>query len=388
MLGKRLKQARLLKRMTQRELAERICDRDYKVNSATVSRYEQGRVSPPDQFLLHAGTVLGVHTPYFSHQPGSRVEWQSFRRHSTLGKKDREAVEGYATDLADLQLRLFALLKVPKSPEFPAPVHVTSNTRTERAANKLRNCWKMGDAPAENLVATAEDKGVIVIKWNRSEDFDGLSGRCGGYPVVVINTGKSADRTRFSLAHELGHLAMDTSAVSPKEEERLANRFAAAFLAPEQAAIRELRSVVGDLDWDVLAQLKQKYGLSMSAWARRAYDLNFIDKSEFVFMNRDLRIRGWYRDEPVEYLGYEEPAQLRAMARDSLLQGLIEPDLVSQVGLDNADADEEESEGVYPRASELLGMDECKRQQWMDKMFEWAQDLDVEVFEAFGEEEF
>ena len=33
-------------------------------------------------------------------------------------------------------------------------------------------------------------------------------------------------------------------------------------------------------------------------------------------------------------------------------------------------------------------MDEEERQRWISQMFEWAEDVEFEVFEAYGEEEF
>lgn len=49
-------------------------------------------------------------------------------------------------------------------------------------------------------------------------------------PCIFLNRSQPADRLRFSLAHELGHLIMHRVPTLQMEEE--ANAFAAAFLAP------------------------------------------------------------------------------------------------------------------------------------------------------------
>ena len=215
MIGARLKQARLLAGMTQQRLAERLCERDYAVTSAAISKYEKGKSCPPARFLLLAGSELNVLSTYFSHQPAKTMEWKSFRRHSTLGEKKQDVIKGHAADLAELHAELFSLLYPDKSPELPPPESVRNHTGAEEVANNLREVWNLGNRPLDNLVQTSEDRGVVVISWDKSNEFDGLSGWCSEYPVTVINTGKSTDRTRFNLAHEIGHLLMDTSAVSP-----------------------------------------------------------------------------------------------------------------------------------------------------------------------------
>ena len=73
-----------------------------------------------------------------------------------------------------------------------------------------------------------------------------------------------------SLAHELGHLVMDCRGVKSKEEEKLAHRFAAAFIVPAAVARRELGPRRRSLNLAELALLKGKHGLSMQGWARRA----------------------------------------------------------------------------------------------------------------------
>ncbi len=263
-------------------------------------------------------------------------------------------------------------------------------TEAEEAAITLRDSWDLGNRPLDNLVQTTEDRGVVVLSWDdASGRFDGLSGMCGAYPVTVINTKRSSDRIRFSLAHEIGHLVMDTSPMATGDEESLAHRFAAALLVPAEHAIRELGSRRTWLDWGELKVLKRKYGLSMAAWIRRARDLEIINESAYESMNRQIRTSGWHKDEPGKYLGDEEPLLLKQMAQRAVSEGLLSPDRVSRVTNDILDIDEDtDSVSGYPTAIDLLEMDEVDREYWMTKMFDLAEKMEFEVFEAFGEEEF
>ena len=388
MIGARLKQARLFAGLTQKQLAERLCERDYLVTAAAVSKYEKGKSVPPAQFLLLASSELNVLSTYFSHQPTNNTEWKSFRRHSNLGKKKQEVVKGHAADLAELQVELYSLLYPDKSPELPAPVSVNSFEEAEQVANTLRAAWKLDSRPLDNLIQTSEDKGVIVIGWDKSNRFDGLSGWCGDFPVAVVNTGKSVDRTRFNLAHELGHLLMDTSKTSPKKEERLAHRFAAAFLVPEDDALRELGARRDQLDWGEIKMLKRKYGLSMAAWLMRARDLAIISENRYSEMIKDFSSRGWRKNEPEQYRGDEEPIQLQQMASRAVAEGLVSPDRITRVCASLLESNYDKEESGHLTVYDLLKMPEAERKAVIERAFALAAEEEFEILEAFDAEDF
>ena len=385
MIGARVKQARLLAGLTQQELASQLGERGYRVTKAAISKYENNKSFPPAGFLLDASMVLGVRSTYFTHQPAKTIEWQSFRRHSTLSRTKQDAVKAHATDLAELHIELHSLLYPDKSPNFlpPAPVHNLEDA--EAAAGRLRTEWDLGDRPLDNLVQMAEDRGVVVIGWDdESGKFDGLSGWCGKYPVAVINTSRSTERIRFNLAHEIGHLVMDTRAVSDRDAEKLAHRFAAAFLVLAEHAYHELGPKRSRLDWGELKMLKRKYGLSMSAWIRRAKDLGIITEHHYTELNIEIKTRGWHKKEPGEYIGDEEPLQLQQMAIRAVAEGLMSPDRITRVGVECLDFGDEEAESGHLTVGDLLKMPEAERDAIVQEAFALAENEDFEIFEAYG----
>ena len=389
MIGARLKQARLLAGMTQRELASALGENGLKITAAAISKYEKEKSFPTARFMLLASSVLNVPSTYLLYQPATSVKWTAFRRHSGFGKKRQEAVKAYASDLAELQVELHSALYPNSAPDLPEPAIANDFGDVERIAAELRAAWDVGNRPLDNLVQTAEDHGVIVINWeDDSGKFDGLSGWCGNYPVTVINASRSADRRRFNLAHEIGHLVMDTSQAG-EDDESLAHRFAAALLVPADHAFRELGRERRQLDWGELIMLKRKYGLSLAAWIRRARDLKIISERYYETLNIERSSLGWRKREPVEYLGDEEPLLLNQMARRAIVEGLVAPDRYSHLDLTVEPSEEElMPKSGYPSATELLEMDDLERESWMKKMFDLAQGMEFEVFEAFGEEEF
>jgi Zn-dependent peptidase ImmA (M78 family)/transcriptional regulator with XRE-family HTH domain len=383
MIGARLKQARLLAGMTQKELASALGEKGLKITAAAISKYEKEKSFPTAQFMFLASGVLNVPGSYFLHQPATSVKWTAFRRHSKLGKKEQEVIQQQAADLAELHVELYSVLYPHRVPVLPTAVPVKTFADAEAVANSLRDMWELDSRPLDNLVQTSEDKGVVVIGWDKSEHFDGLSGWCDKFPVVVIHTGKSADRTRFSLAHEIGHLLMDTSAVSQKMEEKLAHRFAAALLVPAEHARDELGPTRNGIDWGELKMLKRKYGLSMAAWLVRARDLDIISKSSFEAMYKEFGWMGWRTEEPEEYRGDEEPIQLKQMASRAVAEGMVSIDRMTRIGVDMWEPERKQPESKHLTVYDLLAMPEDERKAVMAQAFELAAKEDFEVFEAY-----
>ncbi len=386
MIGAGLKQARLLKGWTLTRLAEELGKNGFAIKSRTISKYENGMSFPSASFLLLAASILNVPSTYFMHVPDITITWRAFRKRSGFGIRRQDEVKQYAADLTELHIELRSLLNLEGKIDFPETKAVTNAYEAESAAGELRKRWDIEEGPFRNLVSTVEDRGVVVIgKDDTSEKFDGLSGWCDEYPVIVINRNMSTDRLRFTVAHEIGHLVMDTSSAA-EDEEKLAHRFAAALLVPAKDAKRALGE---SLDWDVLKDLKRTYGLSMSAGVRRAKDLNIISGHQYKQLMIEMSDSQWRKIEPVNYEGNEEPVHLEQMTQRAISEGTMSVHRLSYSDADFlAPVAETQPTGEFPSATELMQMDEVEREGWMTKMFDLAEGMEFEVFEAYGEEEF
>ncbi|MCP4589617.1 MAG: ImmA/IrrE family metallo-endopeptidase [bacterium] len=198
----------------------------------------------------------------------------------------------------------------------------------EKAAESVKACWRLGDQPIESVTAAIEDGGGVVVGSGGEDDlFDGLSGWANEtIPLVVVSSAVSDDRRRFSLAHELGHLFMEVDdKVDVSAAEKLAHRFAAAFLVTAATARRELGNRRRHLYIRELAMHKQKHGLSMQAWLFRAADLGIIEQSHARTLYATMGARGWRRQEPVDFEGKERPTVLRRLTVRALAEDLISP---------------------------------------------------------------
>jgi len=99
-------------------------------------------------------------------------------------------------------------------------------------------------------------------------------------------------------------------------------------------------------------------------------------------MWKDFGSRGWRRDEPEEYIGDEEPLQLKQMAQRAVAEGLVSPDHMTRIGVDVWEPEPQQSEPDHLTVYDLLAMPEDERNAVMERAFEAAADYDFEIFEA------
>jgi Zn-dependent peptidase ImmA (M78 family) len=284
---------------------------------------------PRPSVLLQIALALDIPADHLlgaADSADAAIEWLTYRKHSRLGAKRQQQLEAMAEQRAEAFVHLLRLLHPDEEPALPPARPAARLEDAEEAALDLRSRWGLGRRPIERLVPLVEDAGALVIESPVEDRFDALSGRTRrGLAVVVLNLDRPSDRLRFNLAHELGHLLLDCRKLEAREEEQLANRFAAAFLVPAEAARRELGSHRTRLSTAELEHLKRKYGFSMQAWTYRARELGIITEPVFRdwqvwFRSRGLRVR-----ESAEYAGEERPQRLGVLCMQALTEHAVHP---------------------------------------------------------------
>jgi Zn-dependent peptidase ImmA (M78 family)/DNA-binding XRE family transcriptional regulator len=181
----------------------------------------------------------------------------------------------------------------------PRPDVPTLGLQTpEQAADVVRHQWGLGYAPIGNLLHLLESRGVRVFSLPpECQTADAFSLRWYGTPLILLTPGKSAERRRFDLAHELGHLVLHTEREGfqgPGAEDE-ANRFAASFLMPRQGLIaRPLRGATLDT---VLSE-RRRWKVAAMALTYRLNELGFLSEWEYRSLCVELSRRGYRRSEP------------------------------------------------------------------------------------------
>ena len=319
MLGERLRQARLAAGLSLEGLAERL---DRPLTKQALSKYERGLSQPPPSRIADIAAALNVKASSLLAESDVEIEWIAYRKLQRLSKSRQEQVAAVAKQRLEGEVRLRELFHLADRHDLPDPVEVQNVQDCEYAAAVLRMRWHLGDRPVDSLVEQIEEHGCAVVAWPEEWGFDGLSGWANRTPVLVLNEAAPADRQRFNAAHEIGHLVMKRTG-DEKQDEAFAHRFAASFLVPAEAARRELGSRRRGLTIDELGLLKQRWGLSMQAWIRRAHDLEIIGDHLYRRLNMRFRQEGWHRDEPVEYKRDESPTLLRRLVLRALAERMI-----------------------------------------------------------------
>jgi Zn-dependent peptidase ImmA (M78 family) len=183
----------------------------------------------------------------------------------------------------------------------------------DRVAADVRSSAGLdGTEVISNVIRSVERLGCVVLP------LDGELGRHWGMslavdeiPVIRVTRPSNdpefnipGDRQRFTVAHELGHLILHSGSGQPSTPadaarlEREANRFAAAFLVPGDAALEDLEAAGGRVTLSVLSQLKQKWGYSIKAFVFRFRELGVIDDTQARSLYKQISARRWNKDEP------------------------------------------------------------------------------------------
>ena len=319
MIGDRIKQARLMAAISQDELVHMLAKSGVQLTKAGLSKYERGSSVPKATLLQHLAAVLRVQPEFFLKEQTVSIRWLRFRKRSGMGMRDQERIHAMATAQVEAYVRLRAAFTKEEPQRFPQPMRVRTADEAEAAAGSLRRSWHLQDWPIESMTELIESREGIVVELTDPHDrFDGLSGVANDvHAVIIADASAPDDRKRFTFAHELGHLLMDTRGA--EDEERLAHRFAAAFLMPASLARKELGEKRLRISLSELTILKQKHGLGMQSWVLRARDLHIIDEGHYGTLIR--QVRG--RNEMVEYKGNERPIRLRQMVLRAYAEGVI-----------------------------------------------------------------
>lgn len=233
-------------------------------------------------------------------EAGETVDWlitgrsraRIFAHRAVLNTAEGDEIGRQKIDL--IEDRVAGLRFMGRPFEIPAlPVAVRSGRKIDQGATTaLRYAEALGvglaglSTPAliDRLEATL---GINVVIAQLPDGCDGLSFASDGLRVIVLATSETAPyRQRFTLAHELGHLAFDDafgSVISERmwesrdHEELRANSFAASFLAPPE----ELRAAIGSRPvLEVFDALVLDFQVSPEAMAWRLLNEGIIDADE------------------------------------------------------------------------------------------------------------
>lgn len=298
MIGERLKRARAASGLSMANLGQAIG-----VSANMIKKYEHDESMPSSSVLIRLCDALSVRSEYFFRPNTVSLEGIEYRKKASTPQK---VINQLTADVLDQAERWFELRNLwPEFPvdEFVLPAQlpaIESLDDVEKAAQHIRQHWHLGLNPIPELIDLLESQGVLVIQTEseHANQFDGLQATVENVPIIVVSKHWPGDRQRFTLAHELGHLVLHDRLPTDIDEEKACNRFAGAFLIPQEGVWSTLGQQRHNLEWKELDLLKHEYGLSIQALLYRCKDLGVISDEKFAAMCRTVRQKGWHRQEP------------------------------------------------------------------------------------------
>ena len=310
--GEMLRLARQRRGFQQTDAAARLG-----VTQSLLSRYENRLAEPRERVVGLAAEVYGVGRGFF--EQGDPVYGAPVSVHPMWRRKADVSARDVDRIVAELNVRAMHLRRfldaADVAVERPLPrLDVEEYENAEVVAGLLRAHWRAPAGPLGNLCVLAERSGVLVAHSDLGgAHVSGVTFSPPGLPpLVLLNGTQPADRMRFTLAHELGHLVMHRFPTPNMEEE--ANRFAAALLMPGRdiAHYFSMRRI----DLPLLAAMKPEWRVSMQSLLMRAKLLGLLDRNREEYLWKQIGARGYRLREPPELdVAVEVPTVVPGLAR-------------------------------------------------------------------------
>lgn len=285
----RLEFARQRRKLTKKKLAEAAG-----ISPVTLSRISSGTTKEASEETVSAlAKVLNYPVEFFyldDIEPinAAAVSFRSLKAMTALQKEAALASGALGVTFCDWVAERFNL-----------PEENLLDLRNEdsvSAAVAIRAHWGLGHRPIKNLIKLLESKGVRVFNLSEGHDVDAFSFWRDGTPYIFLNTLKSAERSRFDAAHELGHLLMHRhGCFEGRDVEREADVFASNFLIPREDLIANVPLTPA---LSKLTDSKKRWGVSLVALAHASKDAGLLSDWCYRELCKRMSSLGYRKNEP------------------------------------------------------------------------------------------
>lgn len=314
----RLSQVLAARRLTQVQLAALVG-----VSPATVSKWRAGSQAPEREALERLAGVVNVTPEWFTRTPAEKISLPLFRSNASAHVAARAMLEArleWAQDVAVALMEFvdYPELNLPKR-DFVDPEEITAED-IEQAASECRDMWRLGRVAVQDLALAVEGAGIILVREETGiAQIEGLSAwsEMLGRPLILLSADKdNGYRSRFDLAHELGHLILHRNILRTTDNDRhklmekQAHHFAGSFLLPAESFAADIRMPV---TLDDLLLLKRRWGVSVAAITMRLHALDLIDDDGKLSLFKRRSARWGGKSEPGD--GDRKPEQPRLLRR-------------------------------------------------------------------------
>ncbi|BFO21447.1 XRE family transcriptional regulator [Streptomyces sp. KM77-8] len=321
--------ARQLRGLRKNELAKQVG-----LTPAAVSQYELAQSRPSASAVAQLAMALGVPAAFFAsgHPHPAMPSAAHFRslRATTQLQRDQALAFGKIAWQLVTTVEKYVELPAVVLPRLPMPSDPTRSD-VASAAQQARSALGVQSGPVPHVTRLLEAHGAVVMELPPvSERVDAFSHWYGSRPLIFRNPLKNdLPRSRFDVAHEVGHLIMHLDAEpGSRIVENQAHDFAAEFLMPRAEITDELPR---RLDWETLYSLKRRWGTSLKALVYRAHSIGIFRDTTYKRAMMTLSQHG--DPEPCDLGPRESPALLESAVRLCEETGVTFTEIVARSGL-------------------------------------------------------
>lgn len=310
--GNVLKWARLRVDESVEDAARRVS-----VDPDRLRRWEDGRDTPT---VRQARTLANIYDRPFleffgdtlPNVPNTQLA-PDFRFHRDASSRDNAGLKSIQRWAEETRLNAIDLLEIigEETPRLPQDFFSDLSSNAESAGEAARRLIgptlsiqfsrkSRGDNFADVIRASFEQAGILVLRRSdlRKLNARGMCLFADPLPVIVFGV-EAAGAQAFTLAHELGHVAIRYSAISGaprfggrtggKRVEAWCNTFAAAYLMPRHAILADvgLPQVPHDsIEDSQIEMLAKRYAVSRHALLIRLVALGIVKPAFYWFTKR------------------------------------------------------------------------------------------------------
>lgn len=349
-VGSHLREARKIRGQTATALAEQLG-----LTKQAISSYETGHKSPSPEVSDRISEILDLPIEFFLSKDSGRsrdISPRFYRSMAAATKTAREKAESKSNLLIQLTEIVESLVEIPlpNLPDFKPPSDPNKITTEyiENAAIEARAFWGLGNGPISNVVWLLENNGVLIVRRSlEASTLDAFSLWVDERPYVLLSTDKgSAVRSRFDIAHELGHLLLHRNVPNLcvqtsnyfKLIESQAHRFAGAFLFPEKSFVME----IVNCNLEAFRLMKRRWKVSIAMMLKRSQDLELVGEKKAELLWRYYMKNGWKTQEPFDdIIEIEQPYLLKESIQLILDEGILSStELVEELRMYHRDVED------------------------------------------------
>ncbi len=307
-IGQRLRVAREAAGLSARAVSAALATHGRITSHTTICSYETG-ASTPEISDINCLAELYGRSPAWFLTNGPLLTGARYRALKSVRTRDRRAFEGEAAGWFNAYFQAENILGDFLTPEELGP---DAHESGRAAAEKVRRVYKFGDYPIPSICRLAENFGIRVIQLDSPARIDGIAASFGTNNVVTVNPAQCSDRTRMSVAHELGHHILNHCGKAARHDEKAAEREAMEFASHLLIPDSQLKAAFADSSMVRLVQYKERFGVSLAAMIFRAHGCGIISNKTYKNLWIEFSRLGWRQDEP-GYVGSDRPFRMEIL---------------------------------------------------------------------------